>query len=82
MLAQTALDFAPNALQSRGDVVRCRGGWRRQRAGSGISRSSGPSQPLAVPELIEECFDRIFATTATIEDHFEQVLGVLDPKIL
>ena len=39
-------------------------------------------QPLAVPELIVECFDRILATTAAIEDHFEQVLGGLDFKIL
>ena len=78
MLAQTALDCRPKRHSSRGDVVRCRGGWRRQRAGSGISRSSGPS--LAVPELFEECFDRILATTAAIEGRFEQVLGVLDPK--
>jgi hypothetical protein len=36
----------------------------------GIERSV--FQPLAVPELIEECFDRILATTAAIEDPFEQ----------
>ena len=55
--------LSPQTPSSRGDVVRCRVGWRRQRAGAGISRSNGPS-PLAVPE----CFDRILATTTAIED--------------
>jgi hypothetical protein len=36
----------------------------------GIERSV--FQPLAVPQLIEECFDQILATTAAIEDPFEQ----------
>jgi len=29
-------------------------------------------EPLAVPQLIEECFDQILATAAAIEDPFEQ----------
>jgi Fic family protein len=36
----------------------------------GIERSV--FQPLAVPQLIEECFDQILATTAAVEDPFEQ----------
>ena len=36
----------------------------------GIDRSV--FQPLVVPQLIEECFDQILATTAAIEDPFEQ----------
>ncbi|MDZ7840905.1 MAG: Fic family protein [Gammaproteobacteria bacterium] len=36
----------------------------------GIERSA--FHPLAVPQLIEECFDQILATTAAIEDPFEQ----------
>ena len=36
----------------------------------GIERSV--FQPLAVPQLIEECFDQILAATAAIEDPFEQ----------
>jgi Fic family protein len=36
----------------------------------GIERSV--FQPLAVPQLIGECFDQILATTAAIDDPFEQ----------
>lgn len=36
----------------------------------GIERSA--YHPLAAPQLIEECFDQILATTAAIEDPFEQ----------
>lgn len=36
----------------------------------GIERSA--FHPLEVPQLIEECFDQILATTAAIEDPFEQ----------
>jgi hypothetical protein len=36
----------------------------------GIERST--FHPLEVPQLIEECFDQILATTAAIEDPFEQ----------
>lgn len=36
----------------------------------GIERSV--FQPLAVPQMIEECFDQILATTAAIDDPFEQ----------
>ena len=36
----------------------------------GIERSV--FQPLAVPQLIEECFDQILAASAAIEDPFEQ----------
>ena len=36
----------------------------------GIERSA--FHPLAVPQLIEECFDQILATTAAIDDPFEQ----------
>ena len=36
----------------------------------GIERSV--FHPLEVPQLIEECFDRILATTAAIEDPFEK----------
>jgi len=36
----------------------------------GIERSA--FHPLEVPQLIEECFDQILATTSAIEDPFEQ----------
>ncbi|MEX0693120.1 MAG: Fic family protein [Rhodospirillales bacterium] len=36
----------------------------------GIEKSA--FHPLEVPQLIEECFDQILATTASIEDPFEQ----------
>ncbi|MCZ7596721.1 MAG: Fic family protein [Gammaproteobacteria bacterium] len=38
----------------------------------GIERST--YLPLAVPQLIEECFDQILATAAAIDDPFEQAL--------
>jgi hypothetical protein len=41
----------------------------------GIERSA--FHPLAVPQLIEECFDQILANTAAIEDPFEQALFVM-----
>jgi hypothetical protein len=36
----------------------------------GIERSV--FQPLAIPQLIEECFDQLLATTAAIDDPYEQ----------
>jgi Fic family protein len=33
--------------------------------------------PLEVPQLIEECFDRLLATTATVADPFEQAFFVM-----
>ena len=43
---------------------------RLRRIAVGIGQSV--FQPLQVPQLIEECFDRILATAAAIEDPFEQ----------
>lgn len=48
---------------------------RLRRIGVAIERSS--FHPLEVPQLIEECFDQILATTATITDPFEQALFVM-----
>lgn len=36
-----------------------------------------PFEPLAVPALIEECFDQILATAAAIHDPFEQAFFVM-----
>ncbi len=41
----------------------------------GIERSV--FHPLEVPQLIDECFDRILATAAAIEDPFEQAFFVM-----
>ena len=68
MLAQTTLDYRPK----RHPVGVTLFGAEEGGAGSGQAQAYRD----------EECFDRILATTAAIEDYFEQVLGVLDPKIL
>jgi len=41
----------------------------------GIEQSA--FHPLEVPQLIEECFDRLLATAAAIEDPFEQAFFVM-----
>ncbi|MGH9550356.1 MAG: Fic family protein [Terriglobales bacterium] len=41
----------------------------------GIEQSS--FQPLAIPQLIEECFEQILNTTQAIEDPFEQSLFIM-----
>jgi hypothetical protein len=41
----------------------------------GIEQSS--FQPLAIPQVIEECFDQILNTARAIKDHFEQSFFVM-----
>jgi hypothetical protein len=48
---------------------------RLRRIGVGITQSV--YQPLAVPQLIEQCFDRLLATAAAIRDPFEQAFFVM-----
>jgi hypothetical protein len=48
---------------------------RLRRIAVGIEKSA--FHPLEVPQLIEECFDRILATAASIEDPFEQAFFVM-----
>jgi hypothetical protein len=48
---------------------------RLRRIGVGIERSV--YHPLEVPQIIEECFNQILATAASIEDPFEQALFVM-----
>ena len=48
---------------------------RLRRIGVGIEKSA--FHPLEVPQLIEECFNQILATAASIEDPFEQAFFVM-----
>lgn len=48
---------------------------RLRRIPVGIEKSA--FHPLEVPQLIEECFDRILASAAAIRDPFEQALFVM-----
>ena len=51
------------------------GAGRLRRIPVGIERSA--FHPLEVPQLIEECFDQMLASTAAIEDPFEQTFFVM-----
>jgi hypothetical protein len=48
---------------------------RLRRIAVGIEKSA--YHPLEVPQLIEECFDQMLATTAAIKDPFEQAFFVM-----
>jgi fido (protein-threonine AMPylation protein) len=48
---------------------------RLRHIGVGIEKSA--FHPLEVPQLIEECFNQILATAASIEDPFEQAFFVM-----
>ena len=48
---------------------------RLRRIGVGIERSV--FHPLAVPQLVEECFDQLLATASAIIDPFEQAFFVM-----
>ncbi|MGZ8479610.1 MAG: Fic family protein [Candidatus Binatia bacterium] len=48
---------------------------RLRHIGVGIEKST--FHPLEVPQLIEECFNQILATAASIEDPFEQAFFVM-----
>ncbi len=43
----------------------------------GVGISGSVFEPLGVPQLVEECFDRILATASAIADPFEQAFFVL-----
>ena len=43
----------------------------RRRYGEGAGAEQSVFHPLEMPQRIEECFDRMLATTAAIEDPFE-----------
>ena len=61
--------LAHNLLQDEGAAGRLR------RIEVGIEKST--FHPLAVPQLIEECFNQMLATAAAIDDPFEQAFFIM-----
>ena len=61
--------LAQNLLQDEGAAGRLRN------IAVGIERST--FQPLAVPQLIEECFNQMLKTAAIIDDPFEQAFFIM-----
>ena len=61
--------LAQNLLQDEGAAGRLR------HIAVGIERST--FHPLAVPQLVEECFNQLLATAAAIDDPFEQAFFIM-----